>query len=159
MIAELGPEILLRDGIYKLIDKPQFIDLKKGDIIFNHEQTEAILKRGKNSNLKRLSELGNNAISKLTGRSFANGFTMVPYKYPEAFNKLYNSDFMDVASKLLPRNIQGFDSKAFESVKDVKLTKDYHFGDIKINMYGVNDTQSFAVEIKKNLNSILRQID
>lgn len=159
MIAELGPEILLRDGIYKLIDKPQFIDLKKGDIIFNHEQTEAILKRGKNSNLKRLSELGNNAISKLTGRSFANGFTMVPYKYPEAFNKLYNSDFMDVANKLLPRNIQGFDSKAFESVKDVKLTKDYHFGDIKINMYGVNDTQSFAVEIKKNLNSILRQID
>lgn len=159
MIAELGPEILLRDGIYKLIDKPQFIDLKKGDIIFNHEQTEAILKRGKNSNLKRLSELGNNAISKLTGRSFANGFTMVPYKYPEAFNKLYNSDFMDVASKLLPRNIQGFDSKAFDSVKDVKLTKDYHFGDIKINMYGVNDTQSFAVEIKKNLNSILRQID
>lgn len=159
MIAELGPEILLRDGIYKLIDKPQFIDLKKGDIIFNHEQTEAILKRGKNSNLKRLSELGNNAISKLTGRSFANGFTMVPYKYPEAFNKLYNSDFMDVASKLLPRNIQGFDSKAFESVKDVKLTKDYHFGDIKINMYGVNDTQGFAVEIKKNFNSILRQID
>lgn len=159
MIAELGPEILLRDGIYKLIDKPQFIDLKKGDIIFNHEQTDAILKRGKNSNLKRLSELGSSAISKLTGRSFANGFTMVPYKYPEAFNKLYNSDFMDVASKLLPRNIQGFDSKAFESVKDVKLTKDYHFGDIKINMYGVNDTQGFAVEIKKNFNSILRQID
>ena len=159
MIAELGPEILLRDGIYKLIDKPQFIDLKKGDIIFNHEQTEAILKRGRNSNLKRLSDLGSKAVDKLTGRSFANGFTMVPYKYPEAFNKLYNSGFMDVASKLLPRNIQGFDSKAFDSVKDVKLTKDYHFGDIKINMYGVNDTQSFAVEIKKNLNSILRQID
>lgn len=162
MIAELGPEILLRDGIYKLIEKPQFIDLKKGDIIFNHEQTKAILSRGKNSNIKRLSKLGSDAIDKMSGKSFANGYNMIPLEYSDIFNKsskLFNSDVMDVAGKLLSDNAPKLNSNLFDSIKDAKLTKEYNFGDIKINMYGVNDTQSFAVEIKKNFNSILRQID
>lgn len=162
MIAELGPEILLRDGIYKLIEKPQFIDLKKGDIIFNHEQTKAILSRGKNSNIKRLSKLGSDAIDRMSGKSFANGYNMIPLEYSDIFSKsskLFNSGIMDVAGKLLSDNTPKLNSTLFDSIKDTKLTKEYNFGDIKINMYGVNDTQSFAVEIKKNFNSILRQID
>lgn len=162
MIAELGPEILLRDGIYKLIEKPQFIDLKKGDIIFNHEQTKAILSRGKNSNIKRLSKLGSDAIDRMSGKSFANGYNMIPLEYSDIFSKsskLFNSGIMDVAGKLLSDNTPKLNSALFDSIKDTKLTKEYNFGDIKINMYGVNDTQSFAVEIKKNFNSILRQID
>lgn len=159
MVGEIGPEILLRDGNYKLIDKPQFIDLKKGDIIFNHEQTKAILKRGSNSNLKRLSDLGNNFMNKLIGKSFANGNAIIPYEYPEAFKNLYSSNLTNAINNLLPNNVQGFNSKIFDSIKGLKLTKDYNFGDIKINMYGVNDTNGFALEIKKNFNSILRQID
>ncbi len=43
LVGESGPEILVRNGVFQTIDNPQLMDLKKGDIIFNHEQTRAIL--------------------------------------------------------------------------------------------------------------------
>lgn len=47
LVNELGEEMLVRDGKYQVIQGgAQFIHLKKGDIIFNHKQTEEILKNG-----------------------------------------------------------------------------------------------------------------
>lgn len=65
MVSELGPELLLRNGKYALIKEPQLIDLKKGDIIFNHEQTKAILERGNSFNTSRLNKLGKEKTAKI----------------------------------------------------------------------------------------------
>ena len=48
LIGELGPETLVRDGKWKTIgdNGAEIINLKKGDIIFNHKQTEELMKNG-----------------------------------------------------------------------------------------------------------------
>ena len=48
LVGELGTEGLVRDGKFYLIGQkgPERKDLKKGDIIFNHKQTEELLNNG-----------------------------------------------------------------------------------------------------------------
>lgn len=82
MVSELGPEMLVRDGRYILIKEPQLMDLKKGDIIFNHEQTRAILERGKSSNISRLENLGEKKFPELPDN-------LIPFENPwDALNAL-----------------------------------------------------------------------
>lgn len=91
MVSELGPEMLVRDGRYILIKEPQLMDLKKGDIIFNHEQTKAILERGKTSNINRLQNLGEKKLPKLPDN-------LIPFDNPwDALNAL-NTDGNSFAS-------------------------------------------------------------
>lgn len=49
LVGELKPELLVRDGKYHLLgkDSAELYEHKKGDIIFNGEQTEQLLKSGK----------------------------------------------------------------------------------------------------------------
>ena len=48
LVGELGPELLVRDGRWTTIGEngAEFTQIKKGDIIFNHKQTEDLLKNG-----------------------------------------------------------------------------------------------------------------
>lgn len=48
LVGELGPEILVRDGRWQTIgdNGAEFTEVRKGDIIFNHKQTEELLKNG-----------------------------------------------------------------------------------------------------------------
>lgn len=48
LVGELGPELLVRDGHWTTIGEngAEFTGIKKGDIIFNHKQTESLLKNG-----------------------------------------------------------------------------------------------------------------
>lgn len=48
LVGELGPELLVRNGKWTTIGEngAEFTDVKKGDIIFNHKQTEELLKNG-----------------------------------------------------------------------------------------------------------------
>ena len=48
LVGELGPETLVRNGKWKTIGDAgaEMINLKRGDIIFNHLQTEQLLKNG-----------------------------------------------------------------------------------------------------------------
>ena len=48
LVGELGPEILVRGNRWTTIgdNGAEFTDIKKGDIIFNHKQTEALLSNG-----------------------------------------------------------------------------------------------------------------
>ena len=47
-MGELGAEMRVRDGRWELIGEngAEFTDVQKGDIIFNHRQTESLLKNG-----------------------------------------------------------------------------------------------------------------
>ena len=92
-VGELGNEILLRDSQWYLIDKPQLMDLKKGDIIFNHAQTESILKNGKNSRINEFARLGEPVAEKLhkKGNSFADGTLPKGWRKVDVFEDLRNS--------------------------------------------------------------------
>lgn len=48
LVGELGPEILVRNGRWTTVgdNGVEFTDIKKGDIIFNHKQTEDLLSKG-----------------------------------------------------------------------------------------------------------------
>ena len=48
LVGELGPELLVRNGRWTLVGEngAEFTDVKKDDIIFNHKQTESLLKNG-----------------------------------------------------------------------------------------------------------------
>lgn len=48
LTGELGPEILVRNGRWTTVGEngAEFTQVKKGDIIFNHKQTESLLKNG-----------------------------------------------------------------------------------------------------------------
>lgn len=48
LVGELGAEMRVRDGRWELIGEhgAEFSDVKKGDIIFNHKQTEELLSNG-----------------------------------------------------------------------------------------------------------------
>ena len=48
LVGELGTEILVRNGRWRTIGEngAEFTQVKKGDIIFNHKQTEELLKNG-----------------------------------------------------------------------------------------------------------------
>ena len=48
LVGELGPELLVRNGRWTTIGEngAEFTGIKKGDIIFNHKQTEELLKNG-----------------------------------------------------------------------------------------------------------------
>lgn len=48
LVGELGPEMLVRNGRWATIGQngAEFTDIRKGDIIFNHEQTEQLLSKG-----------------------------------------------------------------------------------------------------------------
>lgn len=48
LVGELGPELLVRNGRWTTVgaNGAEFTQVKKGDIIFNHRQTEQLLKNG-----------------------------------------------------------------------------------------------------------------
>ena len=48
LVGELGPELLVRNGRWTTVgeDGAEFAQVKKGDIIFNHKQTEDLLSKG-----------------------------------------------------------------------------------------------------------------
>lgn len=48
LVGELGPELLVRNGRWTTVGEngAEFTQVKKGDIIFNHRQTEELLKNG-----------------------------------------------------------------------------------------------------------------
>ena len=48
LVGELGPELLVRNGRWTTVGEngAEFTDVRKGDIIFNHKQTEELLSKG-----------------------------------------------------------------------------------------------------------------
>ena len=66
LVNELGKETIVRNGRYHVIEGgAQFTQLKKGDIVFNHKQTEELFKYG--------YVTSNGGRGRLIGGSYANG--------------------------------------------------------------------------------------
>jgi hypothetical protein len=97
LVGEAGREIVVTpDGRYQVVSSPQFMNLKKGSIVFNHDQTEAILSKGSASNINRLAALGLKKIEQLNigGRSFALGTAGgIDQQFAEAIRGYTGNDF------------------------------------------------------------------
>lgn len=77
LVGELKPELLVRDGKYHLLgkDSAELYEHKKGDIIFNGEQTEQLLRSGKitQGNKRGKAYVQGNAYSSGIGKITASG--------------------------------------------------------------------------------------
>lgn len=77
LVNELGQEMIVRDGAWHLIPSgARFMDLKKGDIIFNHKQTQELFKNGNITGTGKLiggSSHANGTVRKVTGASYSTG--------------------------------------------------------------------------------------
>ena len=71
LVGEIGPELRIRDGQWEMLgeDSAEIADIRKGDIIFNAEQTRQILKNGKIKNGKKrgITYLGGTAYDSGSG--------------------------------------------------------------------------------------------
>lgn len=73
LTGELGAEILVRDGRFMTIgdNGAELVDLKKGDIIFNHRQSEDILSKGYTTGRGKLIGGTSHADGTISGAAFS----------------------------------------------------------------------------------------
>ena len=148
LVAEQGSEIVVRDGKYRLISSPTLMDLKKGDIVFNHKQTEAILKNGKKSVIDNLANKGEKIANNLNGFAYSAGTVT-----GNAFDAILNGlQLMLQPKNILPKFAQKFNKLPNNpSDKNVEI----HIGDIHV--HGVQNVDQFSDELMKRLPNILTQ--
>ena len=152
LVGEVGSEILVRDGKYSVIDSPTFMDLKKGDIIFNHKQTKAILQNGRKSVIDKLNEKGRAVYSKLTGSSFAAG-TMSKNVFDALINGLSNTvgSFVSVPN-------YGARSAQYAPGYAGSQSMSINIGDIHV--HGVDNVNGLSQEIINRLpNTLLQKLN
>jgi len=68
-MGELGPELVVQNGRYFVVGQsgPEFVNLGEDAIVFNHLQTEQLLKHGMSSTRGRAVTNEHNAVSYATG--------------------------------------------------------------------------------------------
>ena len=71
--GELGPELLVRDGKYRLIgeNSAEFFQHKRGDIVFNAEQTREIFEKGRITGLNTRGQAFVNGTFPTQGNAYA----------------------------------------------------------------------------------------
>lgn len=76
LLAETAPELLVRNNRFYLVGKngPEMKDLKKGDIVFNPQQTKELLSKGKTHTRGRALAQGNVGDARAVG-SVTGGFS------------------------------------------------------------------------------------
>ena len=132
LVGELGPEMLVRNGRWTTIgdNGAEFTQIKKGDIIFNHKQTEDLLSKGYVTGRGKLAG-GSSA--------FADGTAYSGLWKPTSPNKPRSNkpghDFSDTSDKL---------SNAASSVSDAADEFREVFDWIEVRLEEINDAISFG---------------
>ena len=135
-----------------MIDTPTFMDLKKGDIIFNHKQTKAILKNGRKSVIDKLNEKGRAVYSKLTGSSFAAG-TMSKNVFDALINGLSNT----VGSFV---NVPNYGARSAQYAPGYAGSQSMSINIGDIHVHGVDNVNGLSQEIINRLpNTLLQKLN
>lgn len=73
LVGELGPEVVVRGDKYKVVgvDGPEFVNLKKGDIVLNSKDTEELFDK-----------------KNLHGKAFAEGSKFTPFNLSDSYKGL-----------------------------------------------------------------------
>lgn len=151
LVAEQGSEIIVRDGKYRLISSPTLMDLKKGDIVFNHKQTEAIMKNGSKPVIDKLANKNEKIVNDLKGFAFAEGTIK-----EKIFEAIMNGISLVMNPKdVIPKFAQNI-KKLPDNPSEQKV--EIHIGDIHV--HGVDNVNDFADDILKYLpNALLQKIN
>lgn len=86
LVGELGQELIVRNGRFFTVgdNGAEMVDIQPGDIVFNHKQTEELLRRGK------ISGRGKAFVRGSAGDAFVKGGKIQDYSYLKSFDpKLY----------------------------------------------------------------------
>jgi len=98
LVGELGPELLVRDGKWTTIgdEGAEFEHIEKGDIIFNHKQTEELLSNGHVTGRGKAYAEGT-AYNDVTGVFKPQEEKSEPIKYTTVFDEM--SDYNDILAE------------------------------------------------------------
>jgi archaellum component FlaC len=156
LVGEEGNEIVVRNGRFFTVgdNGAEFVDLQKGDIVFNHKQTEELLKNGHISS---------------RGKSYANG-TVGNATLPDFLQPLpedspvyrmietFKNATLDMSQLMPPINsIDKNMQSMINNVKNISNNNSNQFGytmngDIHINCPGVT-----SQEVAKQINTELEK--
>lgn len=143
LVGELGRETLVRDGRYYTIGDAgaEFIKYQKGDIIFNHRQTEELFKNGKVTADGGRAKALVNGTAFVQGTAFNNGYdgvdsSSVGSNDKDKFEEVF--DWVAIAISRLERTIDNLDqtvNNAYKSWGDrnAALTREIHSVGTEIN--------------------------
>lgn len=164
LLGELGQEIVVRNGRFFTVgdNGAQFIRLQPGDIVFNHKQTEELLKNG------QITSRGKAFSDGSTGRSYADGSTMNvsttsaidPQKLEmyNAFNEL--SDKLEISNSLVGK-LNDQIEKHTQIVNNIQNRNNYtqpisiQIGDI--NLHEVQNADNLAKTIVNRFPAMVMQ--
>lgn len=126
---ELGQELVVRNGRFFTVGDrgAEFINVQKGDLIFNHEQTKQLLRDGHISS--RGKAYANGTVNKpsVLDRLRAQGYEVQKYEWKDMYGNLISPQQMNEAAKawvsgtyecLTPMN--DFKEKIKETVKVIE---------------------------------------
>ena len=148
LVGELGTEIVVRDGQYFTVDSPTVMDLEKDDIVFNHKQTEEILKNGKKSVIDKLSKQGKSVYSKITGNAFAEG-TMQ--------HRIFDALINGLQSQISPVMVMPDYKQALQHMPNYNDNQSVSINIGDIHVHGVENANGLSQEIVNRLPNILMQ--
>ena len=159
LVGELGAEMLVRDNRWKLVglNGTEFVDVRKGDILFNHKQTEQLLKHG--SITGRGKAYANGTVGTLPHlRPLQEGDKMFDLikKLSENNDLIQNGIIPPVNSiqknaEIMARNINHVNNRN-TTTQDINVN--INGG---INLQGVQDTDALAKAINQRLPNSLKQ--
>lgn len=122
LTGELGREIVVRNGRFFTIgdNGAEFTKLKKGDIIFNHRQTEDLLSKGYVTGRGKL--IGGNAHVEGTAYSNAKGYT-IGKTLGNSGSKAYDSQKSKKSKESTTKNTKATDKNTTATNKNTEATE------------------------------------
>ena len=159
LMGEIGYEIIVRNGRFFTVgdNGAEMVSIKKGDIVFNHEQSEALLKNG------HISGRGKAYADGTVGDKFASGVLRPPqpgdpmYDNIQKINAYFEQHNSAVSSLLSPVNTiqrdMGQMAKSISTVNNVNNSRmqNVTIGDIHVTCPGVT-SQEVMMQVGDALN-------
>jgi hypothetical protein len=151
LTGELGRELVVRGNKFFTVGDhgAEFADIRKGDIVFNHRQTESLLKYGKINS---------------RGHALANGnYTPLEKADPDKFALLSQIGNISKELRIGSNNLNRFNSSVEESIhninsiKNIKSSQDININIGDIQLSGVQDVNGLANAITAKLPGMLVQ--
>ena len=151
LVGELGRELIVRNDKFFTVGNngAEFVNLKRGDIVFNHRQTEELLKNGKINT---------------RGKAYAQG-NYIPLEIADPgkfamLNKLSRlNDGFILSKNTLDRFNTALDTTVnnINHIKNISNAQDVHISIGDINLSGVQDVNGLANAISTKLPNMLLQ--
>ena len=151
LVGELGQELVVRGNKFFTVgdNGAEFVDIKKDDIVFNHKQTEELLKNGHVTGRGKALAGGN-----YVPLSPANSDKFSMFSKLENFSKglMLGSNNLNYFNDALISSTNGINN-----IKSIPNTQEVNINIGDINLTGVQDVNGLANAITTKLPNVLLQ--